>query len=343
MSFENKFARFMRNTGPGRFLIPVGIILIIVGILLFAFGGKAKDYVETTGKVINVVENEPIDTESNYTYDVYFKYEVETVEYENYFSNLGTKYNVGDTIKLYYLASDPSKVSNTKGTFLFGLIALGLGVAALVGGIVITILKFKKSKELDNMTLSDELKEKYANRPLSSEEQEYYSLYDKHVLKPGYIVEDKDRNVVYEARNTKNIPALTREFEFVNHYNNTTVKHKVGRPFDQSFNDEAFSMTSSFKFDGVNIWDYIHKQGVRIETDLTSSFPYFKYHILLDGEKIATIQVAGKNVHEEDAEDKKINIPIGQFYYRIWTKELDLDLVFLALFAISEANQSVVE
>ena len=26
---ENKFARFMRNTGPARFLIPAGIILII--------------------------------------------------------------------------------------------------------------------------------------------------------------------------------------------------------------------------------------------------------------------------------------------------------------------------
>ena len=31
MKVENKFAKWMRNTGPARFFIPVGIILIVVG------------------------------------------------------------------------------------------------------------------------------------------------------------------------------------------------------------------------------------------------------------------------------------------------------------------------
>lgn len=34
MVTENKFARIMRNTGPARFFVPMGIILIVVGILM---------------------------------------------------------------------------------------------------------------------------------------------------------------------------------------------------------------------------------------------------------------------------------------------------------------------
>ena len=33
MNIENKFARFMRNSGPARFFVPAGIILIVFGIL----------------------------------------------------------------------------------------------------------------------------------------------------------------------------------------------------------------------------------------------------------------------------------------------------------------------
>ncbi|MBQ2110948.1 MAG: hypothetical protein II191_04295 [Clostridia bacterium] len=44
----------MRNTGPSRFLIPVGLILIIFGIILL--GMKTDNYVETVGKVTNVEE-----------------------------------------------------------------------------------------------------------------------------------------------------------------------------------------------------------------------------------------------------------------------------------------------
>ncbi len=44
----------MRNTGPARFLIPLGIVLIIFGIILL--GMKTDNYVETVGKVTNVEE-----------------------------------------------------------------------------------------------------------------------------------------------------------------------------------------------------------------------------------------------------------------------------------------------
>ena len=37
MAIENKIGRLARNTGPARFFIPVGIVLIIFGAILFGF------------------------------------------------------------------------------------------------------------------------------------------------------------------------------------------------------------------------------------------------------------------------------------------------------------------
>ena len=73
---ENKIARLMRNTGPARFFIPVGLILIIFGIILSGF--KTDNYAETKGKITSVVENTS-NTDSK-GYDVSFTYTVDGKE-----------------------------------------------------------------------------------------------------------------------------------------------------------------------------------------------------------------------------------------------------------------------
>ncbi|MBP5372632.1 MAG: DUF3592 domain-containing protein [Clostridia bacterium] len=340
MRAENKFARFMRTSGPIRFLLPIALVLIVIGIVLFAFNNATKDYVETTGTVTAV--NEVAGTDDATEYEIRFSYTVEGTAYNGEIT-LSQSYTVGESITVYYDPANPSEYSNSKDTALIAIIIIAIGVILLVASIVITVMKVKKNKELDNYVLDDALLEKYRNRALSNEEVEYYCSYDGKTFKPGYIVEDRNRRVVYEAINTKNVPALPREFEFVNHYTNTTATHKVTRPFDTSFNNEVFSTTSTIKFDGANIWEYLHKAGIRIDTDLTSVFPKIRYIISLAGEEIARVETSSQYVHEEDEEGKKIKMPIGRYYYRIWTKELDLELLFLTVFAISETNQTVVE
>ena len=48
-------------------------------------------------------------------------------------------------------------------------------------------------------------------------------------------------------------------------------------------------------------------------------------------------------VHEDEAEQHRVNVPIGRYYYRVWTNTEDLDSLFLTVFAISETEQTVVE
>ena len=51
---ENKLARFMKATGKMRFFIPVGILLIVMGILMLSM--TPKEYGETTGVITAVNE-----------------------------------------------------------------------------------------------------------------------------------------------------------------------------------------------------------------------------------------------------------------------------------------------
>ncbi len=341
MGFENKFARIMRNTGPARFFVPLGIILIVFGIILAGF--KTDKYLETNGKIIAVTEVEPIDAEENSEaeYDVDITYTVGGKEYKSTFSNLTGKYSVGDNIKVYYDPADPERISNSKMGPLFVFALIGAGAVCLIFGVYKTVDAFKKSKELDNIAPFPSAE--FEGIKGASGVTEYYFRFDGNGLKPGYIVENADRKVLFEAKMLKQAIVGTRPYEFSNHITGKVEQHEVGHIVTQSYNDEVFSAKSWFKFDGKNIWDLLHEKGIRISTNVHSKFPNFIYDVAKNGSVFARIETSSMYVHEDEEAEHKIKVPIGKMYYRVWTSSNDLDTLFLTVFAISETEQAVVE
>lgn len=341
MGIENKFARFMRNTGPARFFVPVGIILIIVGIIML--GIHTDDYIETTGKITDVTECVRYEDE-NQQYDVSFTFTADGKQYESTFYNLGGSYHVGDDIAVFYNPEDPEQVSNSRMGFMAPIIII-VGAAALIFGIYSTVKAFKKSKELDNAipggaNAPDVDFEGFKNAPGVTE---YYCLFDGKSLKPGYIIEDADRNVLFEGKMTKQALVGARTFEFNNHTTGAVEEHQVGHTTTQSYNDEFFSVSSWFKLDGRNIWEILHERGLRMTTDMRSKFPRLVYNVSKDGGAFAVIETSSKYVHEDEEAQHKITIPVGRYYYRFWSASNDLETLFLTIFAISETEQTVVE
>lgn len=332
----------MRNSGPARFFAPFGLILIIFGVIMYS--NTPKSFEQTTGTVTNVTETISGTDNNEISYDVDFEYTVNGQKYESSFSGFSEAPAIGSTVTVYYDPAKPDSTSNTKhaGTIALGMI--GVGALALVGGILATVKAVKKSKAMDEKIREAGGNPKAPIEPLPREQlTEYYVLYDGKTLKPGYIVEDKTRRKIYEAPMTKNAAVGSRIFTFTNHLTNRTVEHEVGHTTTMSIENEFFSERSWFKFDGKNVWDVLHEQGIRISTDILSSFPKLTYHVAKNGQFIATIETSGKYVHEEDAAEHKINIPVGRYFYRVWTNDDDLDLLFLTVFAISETEQTVVE
>ena len=106
MTIENRFARFMRNTGPARMLVPLGLILIVVSVILFGF--NTDKYSQTTGKITSAVQS-AAGEEGEKGFDVKFTYTVDGKEYEGEFTNISGNYAAGDSVKVFYDPADPAK------------------------------------------------------------------------------------------------------------------------------------------------------------------------------------------------------------------------------------------
>ena len=63
------------------------------------------------------------------------------------------------------------------------------------------------------------------------------------------------------------------------------------------------------------------------------------YTVFRDGEEIACIEQTSQYVHEDDAENHKVasKMPIEGFY-RIFTKEKNLDLIFVTVMAFARSG-----
>ena len=338
-----KLARIMRNTGPARFFVPIGIIFIIFGVLTLGF--NTDTYLETAGTV-TAVEEAPVAADEPQQFDVSFTYTVDGKEYEGTFSGLSDEYQVGDEIKLFYDPADPVKTTNTKSGKFFAPILIAVGALAAAFGILKTVKAFQLSKALDARVPAGETSAQtpaFEGMKTAPGVTEYYFRFDGNSLKPGYLIEDADRKVLFEGKMLKNSLVGARVFEFKNHVTGVAKEHEVGHTTTSSMNDEFFSVSSTFKFDGESVWDVLHDKGLRLSTNLLSKFPHLIYDATKDGAPFARIETSGVYVHEEDEAQHKINLPSGRMYYRFWTASADFETLFLTIFAISETEQTMVE
>lgn len=147
----NKMAVFFRESKAARFLIPVGITLIIFGILLFVVSKNNKDYIETEATVskVELYSEESFDVDGNVEpaqYTIYVKYMVDEKEYEN---ELGIMFEmkVGDKVTIVYNPKDPNQISQPS-SLLLNIIILVSGVASLVGGIISAVNAVKRQRKL---------------------------------------------------------------------------------------------------------------------------------------------------------------------------------------------------
>lgn len=342
---ENKLARIMRATGPLRFLLPLGIALIVLGIITSSF--MSGDAAETVGTVTASEPYIETDSEGDETtcYEIFFTYEVDGKSYENSFSGYDEPIAAGETIPVYYDSQNPGSVSNMKNTRLVGMGMTAAGVLAIAVSAAFTLKAFRKQRDLDRKIAETSGGAVPAEvEPLPKEQlTEYYVSFDGVTLKPGYIVEDRDRNVIYRGTMTKNALVGNRIFTFTDCRSGLSEEHEVGHTVTSSYSNEFFSTSSTFRFDGKDIWDVLHEKGIRISTDLHSKFPKAIYTVSLNGRFLATVETSSQYVHEEDEEQHKIKVPYGRYYYRCWTASDSLDLLFLTVFAISETEQAVVE
>ena len=153
----NKTVSFMRESSVARFLLPVGIMLIIFGVVMFVINNKNQDYIKIEATVIDVKEEEDIvtDGDSNHTsitYNVTLNYIVDDKEYTGTLDNV-SKQKVGDKIVIYYNPKDPNQITQTK-SLILPIIIIVAGIASLTAGIISAVNAVKRHKKMKDQERS---------------------------------------------------------------------------------------------------------------------------------------------------------------------------------------------
>jgi len=147
----NKLFTFMRESQIARFFIPVGLILIIFGIVLLIITTKNQNYIKIESTVTNVeeVEETSVEDGENVTttiYNVTVNYSVDGKEYTQTLDNV-SKFEVGDKMNIYYNPDDPNQITQSKSIIIPIAIIIG-GIASLTGGIISAVNALKRLKKM---------------------------------------------------------------------------------------------------------------------------------------------------------------------------------------------------
>lgn len=152
-------------------------------------------------------------------------------------------------------------------------------------------------------------------------------------LKQNYVLEDESKQPVCEATVLKQALLGPMTYEFTNHAGGKSETHRIGHTVttEQTGLLGAFSAKSRFKYDGENIWDYLHGQGIRIQTQLAGNRLGMCYDVTWKGRELARLATAPANGGS--------GFLTSATHFTLCCAEEDLDLAFLTAFAIARTEQ----
>ena len=300
---------------------------------------QSRGFVKTTATIVDIEwDNSSADTSDTFTPTV--EYTVDGKTYREKLNESSGSYKVGKTITVQYDPNDPSVVH---GDGTIGIIFIA------VGALILAFIIFTTVKEKQGQRKAAELREQSGRRGYApseqGEEREVYFITDLGTPKFGHRIEDAQRRVLYEAKMTKFNIASAHEFDFIDHEHGTVTPHLVGHEEETDWgNSLLLDNHYTFELDGVDIWKHLKEHGISVDTSFTAGEATVvgkRFCILRDGTEIAQAVQTSQYVHEEDAEQHKIAgaIPI-QGFYRVWTREQNLDLLFMTLMAFARSGAS---
>lgn len=319
--------------GPGVKIIATILAVIALGFGIYSTFFQSSGFVDGTATIVSIEEDPDYipdpDTANDVQYIVTAKYTVDGKEYTTKLDSYDPSYKVGGEVAIRYDPKNPEKMTSG---FSLGIVFMIIGAVMLLAIILLTVKKkvsVKKLKEINgDLTFAPSVK---------GEERALYFLTDLRTAKVGHHLEDKNRKVIYEAKMTKFSLMSAFKFDFIDHENNKTTPHLIGHAEESDWNSLILDNNYTFTFDGKDVWKQLRKLGVTINSRMNGIMP--SYTICLNGSELAFAESTSRYVHEEDEAEHKIasKMPV-QGFYRVRTKEKNLDLLFVILVAMARSG-----
>lgn len=323
----------MSIKGPGLKIMAIVLAVVALGAGIYMTMFQSAGFKKTTATIVSIkLDPDYIpdpDVENDVQHIIMVKYTVDGKEYNTRLDSDSATYKVGGTVEIHYDPKDPGKITSNQG---FGLYLMIAGGVILLVVVVLTIKKrmsVKQVMELNGgITFAPSVK---------GEERKLYFLTDTGTPKYGHRIEDKFRNVLYEAKMTKFTTMNPFGFDFIDYEHGTTTPHLIGHEEASENNFIIFDNHYTFTFDGEDIWKLLKRHKITVDSKLSVSGT--TYRIFRDGEELAFVETSSQYVHEEDAEEHSVasKVPVPGFY-RITTRETNLDLLFTTVLAFARSG-----
>ena len=309
------------------FAAVLAVIALAAGVYLTFF--RSQGFVKTTGTIVSLREDSSDDS------SVYYPTVEYSVDGKTYTGELDTgsgSYKVGKTIPVLYDPNDPAVVHDGSGVGIY-FIALG--------AVILLMIFFLTVKQKTSVNKLKERQGEIQYLPSEKgEERELYFITDLGTPKFGHRIEDKDRRVLYEAKMTKFTLLSAYVFDFIDHEKNQTTHHLIGHTEEMDWNSILIDNHNTFTLDGMDVWKHLRSIGVTIDARFGKAEGIMpSYDIRKDGEHLAYAENTSHFVHEEDAEQHKVASKIpNPMFFRVFTDEKNLDLLFMILVAIARSG-----
>lgn len=166
----------------------------------------------------------------------------------------------------------------------------------------------------------------------------YYFYFTKG-LKTGYVMEDENKQRVYEAKMEKLTFLKPYKYMFTNIKTQKSVVYEIGHRVTKSngFNTGEHSQIrivtdSHININGENNWEYLKKLGCSYEMNMDGLKP--SYTLYKNDKKIAEVKTTGSDVYKEDGLMSKLPVNGN---YRVECNKDDIETVFMFCFMMARA------
>lgn len=320
------------------------IAFLVIGLVAFAVGVFVRVTERNSLLPVSATVSEIAYNDFDEPKDIVVTYEVNGKTYESKLGYFSSSYKVGHTITLFYDPNDPSSVqTDERGfrdqAFLLGGVFFVLGAAGVLSSLR-KVRRLEDEKKLSSLSFEEILLSE--NRPQREKAEPFYFQTDRKLFYQGYSLEDKFRHKMMDAKMLKHAIFSQCEFEFTDHDKKKSAKHLVGQTEVTSFDFGFFEtvVRSTFSFDGKDVWKMLKELGVSVTIARTAADDV-RFTVFYGAEKVALIRRTSVFVHEEDeVRHSHRKHFLAQGFYRLITREEDLDLLFLIMFTLARTELS---
>lgn len=240
-----------------------------------------------------------------------------------------------------YLLIKPSASENPNTIMDIAFIAIGAAIMALSLFFIIRgVRQFKKQKPLSEEEVKANEEKLHAGEPkIANLKNAKFFFHFGGKMNQSYFVDDKEGKRRFEVKLVKFNPIGSNTYEFHDVDADFTKTLKVGKVLTQSADGGlpfvGDTLSSRFKIDGVQCWEYLRQRGYEIKWYILER-PFARYELYKLGKLVAKITPC--NVKDPWNEGSMNFLRMGSGVYRIEIVDCRLDDAVMAAFIASRTD-----